>query len=1046
MRRLAAALLASTFLCAPGAARAEPVSTAIGLTAIISSTFAVSAATAGAIGGAIIGTGVAIGASLISNALAPEQTPQDEPSRGTDLSVQYGGALPRQAMMGPGATGGHLVYTNVYGNNEYLQCVFVVGDGLHGDLTRIWYNGKSCNISGPVGHGSFELTDFTDTNSGAHVWVRWFRGEDDQSADEQLVDEANPAGRWTSEHRGRGVCYLSVTQKYNEELGLVSVPQVLIEHEGLVVYDPRKDSTNGGSGAHRWGQPATYEPSANPAIQEYNFRRGISIAGQRVLGMQVSPVNLLLSMYVAAANACDEDVPLKEGGNEPRYRCSVGLADDRQHSQTLEVIRASMAGFSMERAGQFGPLAGVAQVAITDLAFGDDDLQVGSAAPFTKYRSRSEAATAIHGKFSDPAQKWTAVAFPARENPADDALFGDKLARDMDLTQVFSSSQAQRVAEIARRRSLQQGKGSVMLGAKWIAVQPGDWLPFNSGRHGDMTVLVTGVRIDPANHNVGITYERISSSVYSWTTAGELDPPAIPTGGQPSGLATAAQNMMAVGVSLPGDNDLVRPGIHFTWDPVLDPSVERVMFEIRKVGDSGTMPFTSHFPPSGTAVASEGIQANTSYEYRHRLQTMPVRATPWSDWTTVLSGTEHVVPNANFALALALEAFSERVARMVTDIVQPAIDFRGEVEDFMAEVARRQDSRNWLDKLSNKELVRRREEAIRATVGDVEAGVTTLAEAFADSEDAFASYQVTVDTRFDTNEASISTNATAITNANTAFSSYQTTVNATLGSHTTSITTNATAIATVDGKLVGVATLTLNVAGKLTGYKVYNDGSTSNFDIEADNFRVGRASSGASFVPIFQVTTVSGSTKIAVRGDVIADGALIARMVTAGMINATGIIVNGVIITDNFVNDAATRLDLLTASSSTVDFDNNFDTVLNDSFSVSSAGAKVLFVASVEIDDEVGAFTDARDADLECEVLVDGSPEKQILVPAIIYASGSPGAVRVAGHFETSLVRTLSSGGHTAGIRIRSRFNKPALGSFTVQSASIVLFHAKKQS
>ncbi len=56
-------------LIATSAAMREPVSTVIGLTALIASTFSVSTAVAGAIGGAIIGAGISVGLSYAASAL-----------------------------------------------------------------------------------------------------------------------------------------------------------------------------------------------------------------------------------------------------------------------------------------------------------------------------------------------------------------------------------------------------------------------------------------------------------------------------------------------------------------------------------------------------------------------------------------------------------------------------------------------------------------------------------------------------------------------------------------------------------------------------------------------------------------------------------------------------------------------------------------------------------------------------------------------------------------------------------------------------------------
>lgn len=616
--------------------------------------------------GSVIAAALLIGASLVMSALRKPE----KPASGTSLETRYGGAQPRAAIFGEQATAGHLTYANVYGpENKSLQAVYEIGDGLHDALVSVNYNGVDYELIDrselPEQFGSIEGVGIVagwllrnpnaDTGPSGYanvlpgVFVRFFRGEFDQAADPELVTHANPPERWTENHRGRGVCYVSITQAYNEEWGLTGYPTVRFRVRGLRLYDPRFDSTVGGSGPQRWGQPATYAWSGNPAVQEYNFRRGIFIGSHRVLGMGVDASDLILPMFFAAANDCDDDVPRKDDAPEPRYRCHFQVYDNAQHAVALQTIRDSMAGYTLERAGQFGPIAGVPQQPIAELAFTDADALEGTKLEFSKYRTRSDIATAVHGRFCDPNQQFEEVSFPAREDEAKDAAFGERISREVDFTQVQSPSQAQRLAEIYSRRSL-LGFGRITLGAKWLAAQPGDWAPFTHSRHGEMAVVITGttVHTDPnGEHSATITFEVIAASVFSWTTAGELAPPNWGAPGRPGEFTTFAGGMQAHGVVLQGAGNLVRPGVRFTWSSIGDPSVDRVDFEIRKDGEDETVQFSAEYPAGGIAVWTAGAQASTDYEYRHKLKTTPRRSTPWSDWEAVSTPAAHTVPKAD---------------------------------------------------------------------------------------------------------------------------------------------------------------------------------------------------------------------------------------------------------------------------------------------------------------------------------------------------------------------------------------------------------------
>jgi len=1001
MKRLVLALLATTCLTAP--VQAEPISTAIGLTAVIAGT-GLSTAVAGAIGGAVISGVVAAGISVAASTLAKGNQPSEGAAAekgGTSLSVQYGAGLPRSARMGPGATGGHHVYTNVYGaapfENMFLQCVFVIGDGQHGKCTRVRYNGKDCTLPTDLGPGGWSVPEFVQAGN-PRVILRYFRGRYDQAADGDLITNSNPPGRWTADHRGAGVCYLSVTQVYDEELGLTGIPSVLVETEGLVLYDPRKDSTNGGSGAHRWGLTDTYEPSANPAVQEYNFRRGIYCNGQRLLGMTISPVNLLLAMYHAAANINDEPIPLAGGGSESRYRCSIEVNDARSNADVLGAIRGATAGWSLERGGQFGPVPGVPQIPVASLAFTDDDLIVGERATFTKYRSRTEIVTAAHGSFSDPMQYWASAAFPPRVDPTSDAYIGERIARDFDLTQVYSSSQAQRIAESERRRTLQEGQGTVTLPAKWIGVQPGDWLTYNSQRHGSMTILITGAQLDTVRHLVTLTYERTSNSVYSWTTAGELFPPDVGAGGIPGFITMIAEGMVATGINIPGDGGLVTPGIHFAWTPIMDPSVDQIDFEIRKVGDTAILPFTADFPSSGSAVCSHGIQAATNYEYRHKLYTTPYRDTPWSAWATVMSGTQHIVPTAFSSIPgdVTLASFEQGLRDYVGKQLSASMAEVDRIEQMIANEAAEQDAHNFLErKLAKEGDVRLREqvsaqfgfvwrgtwdeftqyhdgdqvrhedvmywttedvittpppndpweilvssamiaenwmtfagtdgaaastsnmiearfkgtfEGVNSDLQDGQSVATALSviKAFAGADYAVAATSDQIEARFKGGPVNGTPNdmTTSVANLITQWSVYagpdlavaksESEVLASINGNTASITTNSTAIANINGALAAAWTVTLDVNGFVSGLKLYNTGTTSNFTIITDSFLIAKPGA-AGPTPVFALGTSNGTGKLILRGDMIADGTITANAIVAGSIQAIHVGTNQII-------------------------------------------------------------------------------------------------------------------------------------------------------
>lgn len=94
-------------------------------------------------------------------------------------------------------------------------------------------------------------------------------------------------------------------------------------------------------------------------------------------------------------------------------------------------------------------------------------------------------------------------------------------------------------------------------------------------------------------------------------------------------------------------------------------------------------------------------------------------------------------------------------------------------------------------------------------------------------------------------------------------------------------------IQSVDGVQTQYA-VNLNNNGEVIGY-IRLDGTPlgSNFVVGADNFYVGKTGTlGGTSVPVFAIQKVNGAAKIAFRGDMYADGTIVARHIAAASITA----------------------------------------------------------------------------------------------------------------------------------------------------------------
>lgn len=845
MRKLLLAGSMFAACMAPSIAHAEPISTAIGLTALITGLGA-SAAVAGAIGGAIVSGVVSVGLNLLANTFAAKPA-SDLPQTpvGVQSQLQVGAAIARNMVLGKQWTAGTLAYWNIWGdNNEFLQLVFTLAAGPH-DLFGVNVNG-SLRALGALEAAGYRVTDFDDAGHGC-MWVKFFNGTYDQLADPELVTNAQPAGRWTSSNRGRGVCYVVVTLFYAPQVYPQGIPQFLFQL-GARLYDIREDSTAGGSGAQRWSDQSTWTWSDNAAVGAYVYGRGLYINGIKQLGRGLAPVDLLADYYIAAANICDEVVTRKDGGTEPRYRIGMNVGAERAYSQVEQDICTAMGGAMFESAGAFGPIAGVAQSIV--FTFTTKDLILGKPRMFAQKRSRSELVNAIYGTWGDPDQNGQSVPYPARRSATDETADGGEFALERDYPMIPSLNQVQRVGEIERRLSRTQATASLTLGFPFSPAEQGDWVTWSDSPVGSLTFQVLQYTHDDAN-NTTLQLREINSDVYAFDPeVYELDPLApgdLPGIGE---LLATVPSLSAEAVQLTGADGLQHPGIRCLWSPILDRTVDRVRVQYRLVAQPADISDGGPFPPEdGEGILSAGIQAATDYEVRATIDTTPVRLTTWTDWTPVTAAALHVVPKAKVAdSVLALAAQYQALIRGFNDRFN-------NIEDF---IGRLQGERGAQDFLGADETSRQavaRDDTLRA---DFTTGLTDA-------------------------HALIDVNAQAVASLSGSFAEYQITVAASFNGLSSSVTETSIAVAGVENRLTAFWGLVVNSNGVISSIELASDGHQGLMRFQGDQFKFainGQPDKGLVF------GTINGQLTLGWGGDMYLDGTLQARMVGTNLLIA----------------------------------------------------------------------------------------------------------------------------------------------------------------
>lgn len=529
------------------------------------------------------------------------------------------GEAPREVVFGRAVTGGTLLDAFNYGtDNEWEVMVIALADHECDALEGYYVNETYYTFS----------ADGLQTGFDSSLAIHWRPGTLTQTPPSALVSASG--GRWTSDDKAIGVAHVWVAYKVNDGVWQSGRPRFRWRVRGARVYDPRKDSTvAGGSGAHRYADPATWEWSENAALCRYAYVRGIYTNGQLMVGPGRTADEAPAVDVIADANICDEDVGLKAGGTEKRYRVGCVIRADEEWANVEEDFAVSMGGDLVERAGMLAIDVGAANSVVATIT--DDDLILGAKIVTQAKRSRGDLINSVKASFVDPAQLWQDNSAPLRRDTS--AIAADREPREqlLELRFVTSHTQAQRLSKIALARARLQRTASITLGPKYSLLEVGDWITWASARYPEASVTyqIVGAELDGAGL-ITLALREIAGSVYAWTPAvDEIDltsaAPVIP-----SAPGTAALSGLAVSAATVG----AAPAIAVTWTAPTDPTIVRVRIDYQLQAGGAILTQWSDAPTSGAANLTAGITA-APWQVRITPETEPARAATTSSWATV---------------------------------------------------------------------------------------------------------------------------------------------------------------------------------------------------------------------------------------------------------------------------------------------------------------------------------------------------------------------------------------------------------------------------
>lgn len=466
---------------------------------------------------------------LISKMLTPEPK-----QRGIKDKIEIGGDIPPTFVVGEYATPGHLVYRNTLdkGSNIPEAClVDVICLGVlpyESVSAKVFINNEGCHmdVGGPTYNGFYSIEEYVKGgDDGGYCLMKIHHG-DQTNADSWLLDKfgGDDDRPWSNDMFLPGCTYVIVQSWYSNKGIWSGWPTFRFVVQGIKLYDPRKDTSVGGSGSHRWDNPNTYEFTKNPKVIEYNIIRGIWWDGKHQWGGKADAYRLPLEYWFAAMNACDENVTKKNDDIINRYEIGAEISFGDKPIEIINEINKSCNGYTTEFGGTYKTWVGAPGLSVATIT--DDDFIITEDKETSRFQTQQQTFNTCYTTYPEPRQQWEVNDGPRYQDH--DALDedGEELPLDLALPFVSENNQAQRLARAAIKDSRRQLTHTGQLPPIAWLYEPFDRITYISDDFGygeDGKAFMLASKDDMPNVNQLVTLREINSDDLGWLTAYELD-------------------------------------------------------------------------------------------------------------------------------------------------------------------------------------------------------------------------------------------------------------------------------------------------------------------------------------------------------------------------------------------------------------------------------------------------------------------------------------------------------------------------------------------
>lgn len=517
-----------------------------------------------------------VGLNAAASALTGKPKPASVTNPGLPLTLTANPNAPRSVIYGETAVAGQVILSRLTSDNKYLHIISAIGDGgPYDSIQSIKLAGETVTLD-----GSGNITSPAKWAGKGRIEIKL--GSTSQTAFSNAVSEI---ADWTSNHVGKGISLAYMRFEYDPEAWNTGRPEPLFVARGRAsIYDPRLDSSPGNDPTN-----ASYQAwTQNPALWVLDFIRGVTLNGQRIMGLGIPDALIDWDSFADAADVCDESVAVKAGGTISRYTGGGGqITSDDDPIGVIEAMLSSFAGVITTRSGKIACYAGEAQTAAVTL---DDDDWAGPV-KITAGAAIRETANAVNPQYREPdlGYEWTSAP-PYRNSTWETEDDGEELWTELQLPFVDDHRVAQRLAKIFAGDKREPHYLEAKCKIKALQILEGQTFTLDSDSYGS---AVNGKyrlvkRTVNADGTVDIQARSETDAKYSWTAASEeRDAPSGSISTVPDPTTPTPTGWTASVSQYNGSQGATYAAINLAVSGTIPPTVGQVEIQVkRQTGES----------------------------------------------------------------------------------------------------------------------------------------------------------------------------------------------------------------------------------------------------------------------------------------------------------------------------------------------------------------------------------------------------------------------------------------------------------------------------